>query len=375
MKNILITLSFLLFAGISFSQVKVFTDGKTYIGDNTGVATPDEQLQVDGLWKADAGTIEATGASGTILFERTGFSAVLMGAGGHAGFTLDENYNFEIRSRVRSEVLDRKLSGGQFIIQGRGSDGHLAFGYGTPSATDRARFNGTINVNGTTLPSDKKLKKNVNEFSRGLNELMEINPITYNYNGKGGIADTDMVHVGLFAQDLQKVAPELVSSEDFYSVDIEDEDKKTFEDNYLKINDTGIKYMIINAVKEQQEIIEEQEDRIAALEELVKTLIEGNNTHATTLEGGDGKTALLGNNFPNPFTVETKIEYFIPETANSGAINFYDMTGKLIKSVDIDEKGNGLLNVSLDNMASGMYNYQLVVDGNVIGSKKMTITK
>ena len=65
MKNIIITLSLLLVASLGFSQVKVFTNGRTVIGDNTGI-TPTRPLDVNGSANVRGTTLDVgSGAVGT----------------------------------------------------------------------------------------------------------------------------------------------------------------------------------------------------------------------------------------------------------------------------------------------------------------------
>ena len=369
----------MLTASLGFSQVKVFSDGKTYIGDNTGVTSIVQPLVVNGSFNAKGGILRQSGASASLLFERTGFSAMAMGAGGNAGFTIDEDFDFEIRATTRSQVLTRAISAGRYIMKGDGADGHSAFGFAATSATSRSRFNGTIVVNGTILPSDKRLKEDVKEYNKGLDALMQINTISYKYNGKGGIDNMGRTHVGLFAQELQQIAPELVTSEDYYTVD-EVTNEKTFEDTYLQINDTGIKYLIINAVQEQQEIIDGLNDKLEAQDDVISSLV----VRLEALEKGsddvsainaDVNSAYLLQNKPNPSQGQTAIDFNIPGDFNNAEILLTDETGRLIKKISIQEKGLGSLNLNATELSSGMYNYSLIVDGQIIDTKRMVLAK
>ncbi len=431
-KTIAAVLAFGLFATMSFGQIKVVAPN----GDvGVGTSTPTEKLDVDGgikvgnttntnagtiryngsdlqgyvggswssltsagggggVWTESGGeasyagiaasegfTSERTSASATALFNRTDGAAMLIGGGSQAGFVFDENFNFQIRSRSRNFVLARALSGGQYLLNGNGTTGHISFGFSTVSSTHRLRVNGSITGTGFTLPSDKKLKNNVNEFGPGLKEVMKLNPITYQYNGKAGIS-TDALQVGLFAQDLQEVAPELVTKEDHYIMD-ESTNTKVLEDSYLQINDTGIKYMLINAIKDQQamileqkEMIEAQAERIEKLEKSITTVNDAGVTedisiNSTSITGYD--VAALAQNVPNPFNGETTINYVVPTKATNSLINIYNMDGKLLKKVAIGHTGKGELRISTEDIPNGTYSYELVVDGRSIDVKKMVV--
>jgi hypothetical protein len=91
--------------------------------------------------------------------------------------------------------------------------------------------------------SDRRLKQNINPYTQGLQQLLQINPVTYQYNEKSGF-DTKPEYVGIIAQDLQKIAPYMVST------------VKRKDAEYLSVDNSAMTYMLINAVKEQQQQIE-----------------------------------------------------------------------------------------------------------------------
>ncbi len=80
---------------------------------------------------------------------------------------------------------------------------------------------------------------------------------------------------------------------------------------------------------------------------------------------------MLNQNVPNPFAEQTVITYNIPEKYNFAQILFKTIEGKIIRTVDIDKKGQGRLNVFANDLSNGLYLYTLIVDGKIIDSKKM----
>lgn len=109
--------------------------------------------------------------------------------------------------------------------------------------------------------SDTRLKTAVMPFSLGLKELLQVNPITYQYNGLTDFASyTGKTYVGVIAQELQKVAPFMVSQ--FANTE------------YLSVDPSAFTYMLINAVKEQQSYINNQYSYIKKLEERIEKLEE-----------------------------------------------------------------------------------------------------
>ena len=137
--------------------------------------------------------------------------------------------------------------------------GNLGIGLTNPSyqlhlSTDSAGKPGTSSW---TIASDARLKQNIIPYKGGLNEILRINPVSYQYNERSGYS-TAQKYIGVLAQDLEKIAPEMVT---------------TGQNGYLNVNNSDMTYMLINAVKEQQEIIENQERRIAQLEHLLLQVV------------------------------------------------------------------------------------------------------
>lgn len=78
---------------------------------------------------------------------------------------------------------------------------------------------------------------------------------------------------------------------------------------------------------------------------------------------------------PNPFSVSTSINYFLPESTGNAAIYVYDMNGTQLKSYMITEKGKGNIRKQALEFSAGMYLYALISDGKVIDTKRMILTK
>ena len=78
---------------------------------------------------------------------------------------------------------------------------------------------------------------------------------------------------------------------------------------------------------------------------------------------------------PNPTRSQAIIKYYIPEYATSATVRFFSMGGQVMKEVDINETGQGQLDVDLEKMISGSYMYALIVDGELVDTKTMVIVK
>jgi len=239
---------------------------------------------------------------------------------------------------------------------------------------------GDITANGVLLTSDLRLKKNVKPFTAGLSVINQLNPISYNFNGKAGFKSIRQ-YFSIGAQELQKAAPYLVHDFIYENEDAEGNILSTEE--YLKIDFSAMTWVLVNSVKEQQVLIEEKEVRITELEDEmeaiknqlneINTLLGLNNDSKEVII--NGKQAFLGQNFPNPHKGETVIEYFIPTLNNNAEIQVYDISGKLIKTVSINEAGKGQVNLTVKDLPNGNYSYALSVDGKLVDTKRMIQVK
>ncbi len=105
----------------------------------------------------------------------------------------------------------------------------------------------------------------------------------------------------------------------------------------------------------------------------------GNNTNgsgtqtttATNVTLNNAQTIVLEQNVPNPFAEQTTINYSLPDNTGKAQMLFYNSDGKLIQSVELNQKGQGQLNVFASDLSSGIYTYTLVVDGKIVETKKM----
>jgi hypothetical protein len=88
-----------------------------------------------------------------------------------------------------------------------------------------------------TNSSDIRLKQDIKPYKSGLQDVIQINPITYHYNEKSGF-DTKPEYVGIIAQELKEIAPYMVGK------------YKHNGEEYFDVNNSAMTYMLINAVKE-----------------------------------------------------------------------------------------------------------------------------
>jgi P pilus assembly chaperone PapD len=106
-------------------------------------------------------------------------------------------------------------------------------------------------TNTWTIASDERVKTNVNPYTKGLETILAINPITYDYNGKAGFDSTNTGNIGVIAQDVLNVIPESINT--FYAKLNEEDEEKTELYNF---DSHALTFILINAVKQLSAEIE-----------------------------------------------------------------------------------------------------------------------
>jgi hypothetical protein len=132
------------------------------------------------------------------------------------------------------------------------STGNVGIGTTSPSyqlqlSTDSAAKPST---NTWTIASDSRVKENINPYTKGLDVIMSINPVTYDYNGKAGFEKIKN-NVGVIAQEIKDVLPEGIST---YLAKLNEDDIENTE--LYNFNSHALTYVLINAIKELKNELE-----------------------------------------------------------------------------------------------------------------------
>ncbi len=101
-----------------------------------------------------------------------------------------------------------------------------------------------------TVPSDLRLKENIYSFQDGLSILEQINPVWFTYNGEAGLPKE--TGVGTIAQELKLIAPYMIK-------EWTRKDEMGNAQQYLGVDYGPMQFVLINAIKEQEQIIEHQQ--------------------------------------------------------------------------------------------------------------------
>lgn len=223
--------------------------------------------------------------------------------------------------------------------------------------------------------SDEVFKTNIEDISDALSKVKKLRGVTYNrkytidslvlkdgQNGNDYIMQIEKLEpkeYGLIAQEVKSVVPEVVQK---------------MQDSTLAISYSSIIPILIEAIKEQQRQIDELQNTIEKNE--LKNQVLQNSKYS---DGGFVDNYLNNNklfqNVPNPFNERTKISFFIDNNSKKASLNIYNINGKLIKDVPIKGLGKGEIEIEGGELGAGVYIYSLIVDGVVVDSKQMMLTK
>lgn len=262
--------------------------------------------------------------------------------------------------------------------------------YYAPASNSNFIFNTNLRVNGINITSDARLKENVQSLQNPLSTLSHINGVTYSYKqseinknreqddskfsetkntptnlspeAPTGLASTDKANndrlvqseidrreaedagrtrIGFLAQDIEKVLPELVQT----------------DDNGVKsIDYIGFIPLIVESLKEMQQTIEEQQKEIDILQSLLpedtkSTLRSTSVDHVSIIKG-----AKLYNK------VGTSVSYTLPAIFTDADLQVFDISGRMLKKITLTTI-NGIIEINPSEIGYGTFIYALYVDG------------
>lgn len=133
--------------------------------------------------------------------------------------------------------------------------------------------NGNILVSGSTVhASDRRLKKDIETLPYGLKEVLQLQPKAYNWKSH----DQKYKSFGLIAQEVQPIIKEIVHT-------------KSTHDDTLGLSYTELIPVLINAIKEQQKVINKLQAKVGNQQSKINTL----TAEATQLKDIDKRVKQL----------------------------------------------------------------------------------
>mgnify|MGYP002535675286 FL=1 len=271
--------------------------------------------------------------------------------------------------------------------------------YYNPASNSNFVFNTNLVVNGVNITSDVRLKDNIQSIEDPLGTLSQIDGVSYTYrlseiqearepeeavfsgtsnseiSISGATSSTDNTavtakdveyqrlqqeidqreaaeanrrRIGFLAQDIQKVLPELV---------------QTNEKGIMSIDYTGFIPLIVESLKQMQQTIQDQQKEIETLQSFLpaetKSMFRStSNEEVSVVEG-----AKLFNR------AGASVSYTLPSTYNTADLKIFDISGKLLKKVVLTGN-NSIVEINPSEIGLGTFVYTLFVD-----NKKADILK
>lgn len=217
---------------------------------------------------------------------------------------------------------------------------------------------------GFITASDGCLKENVESVTNALDGIRDINPVSYNLKTDSSDPQTQRsgtneprTRYGFIAQELEEIFPNVIYT--------------------MPSGEKGIAYqelipILVGAIQEQQEVIDNLADEIEALRQ--PTTEQRRQAPASVQDALADGSAMLMQNTPNPFNQATEIGYRLPEGAATALIMVCDMNGKMLQTYPLPVNTTaGTLTIQAGSYTPGMYLYTLLVDGAQIDTKQMII--
>lgn len=230
-------------------------------GVKDGIGTDDQRIT--GSLSGNSLTIGIeNGSSQTVTLPSfTGDGRGIYGGSG----SLSGNRSVNLNGNSLSVLLNNS---GEFVAQNlRVVNGRVPIGMSSTFFMLELGVDNAVKPSTSTwnITSDARLKNVIGEYSKGLREIIQLNPIKYHYKDAPGHKFNEetkkVLSIGLSAQEVRKVFPECV---------------KEMEDSYLSLDIHSINVALVNSVQElyleiNQREIENQklELELAKLKEMV----------------------------------------------------------------------------------------------------------
>ncbi|MCC7333340.1 MAG: tail fiber domain-containing protein, partial [Flavobacteriales bacterium] len=211
-----------------------------------------------------------------------------------------------------------------------------------------------------------------------LDKVKQMRGVSYEWSNdaQNNMNLDSLQHIGFIAQEVAAIEPLLTFVDD---------------SSLVHVNYDRVAPLLVESVKElddkilaKDSIINHLQNEINTIKECLRTANicygEGNRTinqnpnsgiNQKSIELINSNSIILDQNLPNPFAENTVINYNIPADVIEAKLLFYDLNGRIIKELVIEERGESKLTVYGSNLKTGVYTYSLIADGELIATKKM----
>lgn len=388
---------FLMFLSLGvFAQLSVNSSGKVSISNNgyrvldisgknqniyavrTGNASSSAIATITGICDKD-GIPTSIGVEGTSVsssstqyYDNLNRSYGVMGTAGHGG----NGWNFGVFGRLQNSYGAGVYGSAITNDWGRNiSDPYAGYFNGNVQVLGNVQATGSVSgillgasvspTSSVSILADDIKSESVSDKMANLSvvsyykeqpmvlteNLKESEEVAPNWISEIELQSLSKKHYALSAEELEDVFPELVY---------------TNADKSKSINYVEMIPLLLQSINE--------------LRSEVAKLKEENNKYSNKKMATDIKDCIespieLSQNKPNPWNESTEITLSVPESFKNAIVLFFDLTGKQVFEQKLYTSGEQSLKIYAKDFIPGIYIYSLVVDGNVVASKKMLVLK
>jgi hypothetical protein len=151
------------------------------------------------------------------------------------------------------------VQGAQLQVYSDNAAAKLSFGYYSSGVyTEKMSLDnntGVLTVNGTNYNSDSRLKKDITPLRNSLQKITGLTGYHYHWKNEN---DRTGLQTGVLAQEVRQLFPELVTES---------------KDGILAVNYPGLIPVMIESIKEQQQLIKNQQQQIDDLKKMFNELL------------------------------------------------------------------------------------------------------
>ncbi|MFV8257620.1 tail fiber domain-containing protein [Bdellovibrio bacteriovorus] len=230
-----------------------------------GITNPATPLHVMGSGEVARFVTSATGGvvidstalnyNPSLIYRKTNVNrwSMMVNAASETGSNMGSNFSI-----LRYDDTGATLGAAVTIDRATGN-----FGINTPAPTYTLHVTGTAGLStGTawTNASDRRLKDVHGDYEYGLNEILKLHTVRYNYKSGNALSlPSDVPMTGFIAQEVQQVIPDAV---------------KTRADGYLELNVDPIHWATVNAVKDLHGMCKVTQEQLNTITRKVASLEE-----------------------------------------------------------------------------------------------------
>lgn len=269
------------------------------------------------------------------------------------------------------------------------------------STLPRFTFCDGLHVDRLSVSCDDRNKRSISTIPYALPRLMNLTGVKYNYRPVDNNLSSEVAQerqtigeltekeaeamrqsaalraareqgdtrYGIMTSELARLFPEIV----------EQDDQGNQYVNYMELIP-----VMVSAIQELYSALESSGVTLGVMDEYEAYLrsypsdsTAGGRQYANVPSGNPvlPSGAVLYQNSPNPFSSATVIEYYIPDSATTANLFIFTLNGELIEAYPVTAFGHGSISIDGSTLDAGMYLYSLVVDEQIIDTKRMILTK